>query len=351
METVDIENLLTNLGYKLQDRGQYWQCAALFRGGDNPNAIQIYKDSGVWKDYVEGGDFFPLPKLIKKTIGEKEYKKLNLKEGSTFKSLPTEELAVTSQEKLFDKKDFDNLLPHYSFYNKKGISDKTLIFFKSGMCTSGSMYQRYVFPIYNKFQQIHGVAGRDMATSSNRPKWKHMGRKTSWAYPLYCQDEKGSTPIFKNILDLKEVILVESIGDMLSLFERGYTNVLVTFGLDISSHLISILMGLNISSIHLSFNNDFNSSINAGQTACVKNFLKLLSYFDCTQINIALPVKNDFGDMNESDFIKWENKKNKNLSSNNLICESVLKLSKILFSKNKISKNLFQNIKKLPCYE
>lgn len=352
METAEIENLLKNLGYNLSDRGQYWQCAALFRGGDNPNALQIYKDSGVWKDYVEGGGFSPLPRLIKKTVGEKEFKNFDFK-SNTIKSdqINQEESSVISQEKLFSKEDVTTLLPHYSFYNRKGISDQTLNFFGCGMCTSGSMYQRFVFPIFNKFQQIHGVAGRDMSQSKSRPKWKHMGKKTSWVYPLYCIDQSGSTPVFEKIQELKEVILVESIGDMLSFFERGYKNVLVTFGLDVSSYLLSILMGLNINNIHLCFNNDFKSKVNAGQIAAVKNFLKLLNYFDTSQINIALPIKNDFGDMSNEDFKAWEVKKINNLSNNNLICQHVLKISKNLFSENKISKNLYSNVKKLSCYE
>ena len=349
MNSNEIENLLSDLGYKLYDRGSYWQSAALYRGGDNPNALQIYKDSGVWKDYVSGGSFAPLALLIKKTIGDKEFNKLNLDEAITKAAEYTpKELSVISLEKTFSKNDLDNLLPHYSFYNKRGISDDTLLFFKSGMCTSGSMYQRYVFPIFNKFQQVHGVAGRDMSNASNRPKWKHMGKKTSWAYPLYSTNSQGNYPILDSILISSEVILVESIGDMLSLYEKGYKNVLVTFGLDISSNLLTILMGLNIQTVHLCFNNDLNR---AGQNAAVKNFLKLLNYFDSSCLNIALPTKNDFGEMSGEDYNYWENKKNKNLSSNNLICEHVLKISKNLFSKNKISKNLFKNIKKLSCYE
>ena len=60
---------LENLGYKLSDHGSYWRTNALYRAGDNTTALQIYKDSGVWKDYVEQTPFMPLEKLIKITLG------------------------------------------------------------------------------------------------------------------------------------------------------------------------------------------------------------------------------------------------------------------------------------------
>jgi len=53
MDNTNIEEVLTSLGYKLTDRGSYWQTSAVFRDGNNNTAIQIYKDSGVWKDYVQ----------------------------------------------------------------------------------------------------------------------------------------------------------------------------------------------------------------------------------------------------------------------------------------------------------
>jgi len=351
MSDLNIESTLRDLGYNLQDRGDYWQSSAVFRNGDNPTALQIYKDSGVWKDYVEGDNFLPFLSLIEKTVGKENAKKLQINSPKLTKAEGKDEGSIVKVEKIFPKEDFENLLPHYSFYNKKGISNETLKFLKSGMCTGGSMYQRYIFPIFNKYQQIHGVAGRDMMNSSSRPKWKHMGKKTTWVYPLYNLDESGSNIVFSSIMDSKEVILVESVGDMLALFENGFKNVLVTFGLDISPKLISTLMGLNLKRICLSFNNDFNKENNSGLTACIKNFLKLLSYFSSDRINISLPIKNDFGDMNKEDFKTWQIKKDKNYLNQNLVCKKVLEFSKQMQRQKKLSKVIYSNIKKLPCYE
>ena len=53
MTSEKIKYILTELGYKLTDFGNHWRTSALYRGGQNPTAIQIYKDSGVWIDYVK----------------------------------------------------------------------------------------------------------------------------------------------------------------------------------------------------------------------------------------------------------------------------------------------------------
>ena len=52
LNTEEIKEILSSLGYNLVDKGTYWQTNAVFRQGDNKTALQIYKDSGVWRDYV-----------------------------------------------------------------------------------------------------------------------------------------------------------------------------------------------------------------------------------------------------------------------------------------------------------
>ena len=88
------------------------------------------------------------------------------------------------------------------------------------------MYQRIVFPIYNENNQIHGFAGRDVSPSSkaDRPKWKHVGKKTKWIYPYFI-----NTKIFNDsVKERGSVILVESIGDMLALFEKNDPQDIIT---------------------------------------------------------------------------------------------------------------------------
>ena len=209
-------------------------------------------------------------------------------------------------EETYSEDILKQLLPHYSFYNNRGISDSILKQFKCGLATKGQMYQRFVFPIYNKDYKIHGFAGRDMRQdqSNNRPKWKHLGKKSNWIYPYYTMSECS-----ESINKTKEVIIVESIGDALSLFQYGIKNVLVAFGLDVSSYLACALVSFPIDKVIISFNNDNNKDNNRGLQGSINSYYRLLNFFDKEKVRICLPNKNDFGDMNELDFDKWVVKK------------------------------------------
>ena len=305
MTSEKIKQSLIDLGYKLSDRGSYWQTNAIFRSGDNKTAIQIYKDTGVWKDHVQGGKFSPFQRLVEVTLGtndQNEVKKYLEEDLDSLYTRRTSEEKIEMEE-IYPPDCLSKLLPHYKFYNNKGISDETLKFLKGGYATTGQLNKRFVFPIYNEHGQIHGFSGRDMIKSENRPKWKHIGKKKNWIYPLYVNNESK-----ESISNTKQVILVESIGDLLNLREFGFSNVLVTFGLDVSPKLICALVSLMPEQIVLSFNNDSEGESNRGLEACVKNYLKLLTYFDPKKLLICLPTANDFGDMNKEQFKSWEKK-------------------------------------------
>ena len=301
-----LKESLLSLGYKLSDRGAYWQTNAVFRNGDNKTAIQIYKNTGVWKDHVQNSAFSPFKRLVEITLGTNDPKQIKqyIDEediGANYNKLTFSE--KLEMEEIYPEDCLKKLLPHYKFYNDKGISTEVLKSLNGGFATSGKLNKRFVFPIYNEHNQIHGFSGRDMSNLDGRPKWKHIGKKKGWVYPLYASEETR-----QKINESQSVIFVESIGDMLNLNENGYRNVLVTFGLDISSKLICSTLALNVSNIIISLNNDQHSSENRGLNASIKNYLKLLNYYDPNQISICLPNKKDFGEMSQSDFKLWNEK-------------------------------------------
>ena len=246
MSTDDIYEILTSLGYALQDRGSYWQTNAVFRQGDNKTALQIYKDTGVWRDFVNDTPPLKFERLVYQSVGEDrdEVKKiLKNKSFSSLEKLSSPNSPRLTMENIYPESSLKKLLPHYRFYNDKGISDQILKDLKGGLATQGQLYQRFVFPIYNELNQIHGFSGRDMLNKEERPKWKHVGRKSSWVYPLYTPKESGS--FIDEYSESSNIILVESIGDLLALLEAGYSKILVTFGLDVSPAIISSLVQLN----------------------------------------------------------------------------------------------------------
>ena len=77
IDSSKIKHILEELGYKLSDKGSYWQCSAVYRGGDNQTALQIYKDTGAWKDYVKDTSFMPFKRLLILTLNTNDPKELS----------------------------------------------------------------------------------------------------------------------------------------------------------------------------------------------------------------------------------------------------------------------------------
>ena len=91
---------------------------------------------------------------------------------------------------------------------------------------------------------------------------------------------------------------------MLSLWDAGIQNTVVTFGLDVSLSLLNLLLILDPNEVILSFNNDSENN-SAGNKAAKKAKRKLLRYFDSTQVKIKLPTKKDFGEMTRGEITTW----------------------------------------------
>ena len=310
MTAEKIKDVLQKLGYNLTDFGSHWRTNALYRGGSNTTALQIYKDSGVWVDYVDQGAYLPFKSLVEATLQTNDKSEIDkLLDGLDLNieyATPEPTVEKINMEKTYPDSILNRLLPHYRFYNNKGISDSTLSFFKGGLATEGAMYQRFVFPIYDMNEQIHGFSGRNMTLeNSKRPKWKHVGKKSNWIYPFYIPGRANEHPVRESILSTREVILIESIGDLLSLHERGIKNALAIFGTSLSSSLLCFLVSLGLEKIIISLNNDCNKEKNRGEIGALKIYLKLLNYFDKDKLIIHLPNKNDFGEMDEEDFSSW----------------------------------------------
>ena len=305
METEDIKEVLLELGFKLRDRGPYWQTNALWRNGDNFTAVQIYKDSGVWRDYVDNTSFLPFQALIEKTLGTKDKKILSryiqpsgeAKSSSTFEK--EDQKVKIQMDEIYSLEYLSKLLPHFKFYNDKEISNLTLKLYKGGLATAGKLNGRFVFPIVgeNDSSQIIGFTGRHLRWNSESefPKWKHVGRKSNWLYPV-CITSGESLPFLECIQERREIIIVESIGDSLALTQNKFLNHLVVGGLDLSSKQISFLLSHELDQIIIATNNDKS---NVGLHAAIKIFIKLLNYFDINKLRINLPTGNDFGDMQQ----------------------------------------------------
>jgi hypothetical protein len=297
-----IKDVLESIGYKLVDCGNHWRTSALYRNGDNRTAVQIYKDTGVWNDYIENKGSKPLEALIKLTLkndGSLLNQTLEKLKNKTFQVYEKKELI--EMEKIYPSSSLERLFPNYNFYKDKGISEDTQKFFKVGLAGVGQMYRRMVFPIYDENAQIIGFSGRKVDDENDFPKWKHIGKKKSWIYPSYVPSHENVDSIINKS---KEVFLLESIGDCMALFDVGIKNSIVTFGLGLSPSIISYLSGKEIDNIIISNNNDFNLENNRGLISSIKIFISLSKFFDLDKISIKLPPKpyNDFSDAHKAQY-------------------------------------------------
>lgn len=192
--------------------------------------------------------------------------------------------------KYFPEVLLDKLLPDYSYWNNRGISNDILIRQNGGLASKqegGKLKGRYVFPIRNKDHKIVGWAGRLLEHSEFVPKWKILGSKKNFLFPARNISEK-------EIKDKREVILVESIGCSLALEMAGFSNTKVLFGVKPSSQLISYLISLDVKRIIISTNNE---SSGIGNRAAEEIQNTLIHFFNKKNVVVHLPAKKDFNDM------------------------------------------------------
>lgn len=299
MDEVNVYQILTDLGYKLKDCGKEYRAKPLYRESDNDTVLKIYKDSGHWFDFKENisGDFTSLVSMTLKLEDPAKAKEwLKDKNFSFVRSFEPTKPLIKSTKK-FDSEILQNLELDHQYWNKRNITNDTLIQFRGGVAKAGKMKNRYVFPIFDLNNNIIGFSGRDV-TNLSKIKWKHLGEKNDFLYPLFLNSE--------TIQSKKEIILVESIGDMLSLWQAGIKNVLVTFGTNLSLGILNYCLKIDAKKIYISLNNDSNKN-NAGNIGAEKTYARLKRYFDDRQLQIALPTKKDFGEMNKEEILQWKN--------------------------------------------
>jgi hypothetical protein len=259
---MDVRDILEEAGFSIHSESNgFYRMMPIHRDSNNPTALSVNKTTGFFHDFATG-ERGSLARLIKISTGE------NIK----FESAPA---PVNFKKELpFNPAGcVTTLFPSYTFYNKKGISTETLKLFESGFCQGGKMYARYTFPIINPDNSLMGYAGR--AIAPHPKKWKNIGPTSKWLYPLKWSKE--------HILKHREVIIVESIGNMLALWECGYKHVIVCFGTAMSKTIISSLISLNPDRILLAMDNDDNE-LNPGASAAARHRKELEKWFDNLKI-------------------------------------------------------------------
>lgn len=295
---MDIRDILSEYGYgPFLNDGKYWRCAAVYRNGANQTSLRINKETGHFSDF--NGDSGNLSKLISITTGEKEYQIIErLKSGGLVLEKQYKEPMIV---KYFPDSSTDRLFKIYDFYTNKEfpISEKTLETFKGGVAMKDKMYNRFVFPIWDEKGRIVAFAGRDLSGQSPI-KWKYIGKKMPSCHPYHLSEEYIK----------KEgcVILVESVGDLLALWDAGVRNVLTLNGVKLTKTLRRIVMSLN-NNICISLNNEVDRTDGGGAVNARQIRENLLAVKDKEKVKIIFPTKNDFGEMSKEEILEWKKEK------------------------------------------
>ena len=190
----DVKDILTNIGYTLFDSGREYRTKPLYRESSSNNVLCIKKDTGRWIDFKENR-YGNLEELVQITLNLKDLNEAKSYISNNFQlRLPKPEKEKLKAPISFRKENLNHIIPDHSYWTKRGVSADTLKLFESGIMCDGKMKDRYVFPIFDKVDNLVGVAGRDVTENQNL-KWKLLGEKRSWAYPLkynlrYLQKEK-----------------------------------------------------------------------------------------------------------------------------------------------------------------
>lgn len=324
-------SILESFGYKVEDRGTFFQTSARYRGGDNKTALCIYKDSGICYDFVTGKSF-PFEVLVKAATGKEDVSDY-LKNITFSKRI---ERALLSEEKTFPESSLKKLLPDYEYFSSRGLTAKTQKNYKCGLATGGKLYQRIVFPIYRFDGKIHGFIGRKVIQENDRPKWLNYGKSADWFYPFYSIEKSREKTISEG-----RVYVVESIGDSMKMFQNGFENNLVGFSNKVSPRFLSTLANLGVDVV-FAFNND-EEGINRGKTGALISILKASDVIDMSKIWFVQPNRSDFGEMNEEDFDSWRESLKFDEEYHLTWREDMLNFSKTA----KIPKNLEPKLKRL----
>lgn len=284
MHSDNVRDVLEELGYTLFPDSRGFRTNALFRGGNNKTALLIYPD-GKFTDF--GGEVRGnLDDLVKLTLGLKSIEDVQkwLKDKN-FESIldKTSRSPQLKFHKSISESEVELLKKDYSYFINRGISKEVISLFESGVCKAGKLKDRFCFVIRSSKKQIVGISGRSL--TKKFPKYKILGDKKLFVYPANLS--------LQSILQQKELILVESVPCVLSLYECGIKTAICTFGLDLSVSILNFIIRTSPRKIIVALNGDEN-----GIVAAKKMVRKIKKFFSNALIINVLPPNNqkDFND-------------------------------------------------------
>lgn len=299
-----VPEILDALGVTYSRGGSWLSSPCPVHKGDNSHGFGFNVDKGYWNCFSHGCHIEWGTNIIGLVAGVLGYSyddsvqwlSENTKEVSHLK--PKTE---RKEDKVYREDCLKRLFKTH-FYTKRGFSQETVDAFEHGQAQSGRMAYRVVFPIRDGEGRIRGFSGRwgglERQTDGNVEcvsntgkvvaKWKHTSfSKSSYLYNFYrikdtCQDE---------------LILVESIGNVMRFWEAGKKNCVAVMGSSLSIVQAKLILASKAKNVILAFDND-----EAGKK-CSKKALKMLEQHVNTKIIFPTEGK-DWSDMTNEEVLK-----------------------------------------------
>ncbi len=192
------------------------------------------------------------------------------------------------------------LVPDHRYWVGRHISEDVLRRYEGGLVPAlprNKLAGRYVLPIRcATTRRIMGWTGRLVSDASFGPAWKHLVKSKRAVYPLVAHEAA--------IRKARKVVLVESVGDMLSCATAGIDCTLVLLGLHLNSRVLGFMVAANLEVV-ISTNTDEakvapnGTIIYPGQDAAAKLRAKLVPYLGEARVSVRLPTTPGCKDWND----------------------------------------------------
>lgn len=185
-------------------------------------------------------------------------------------------------DKVYPEDTLSKLVPDYSYWEGRGANPDVVRSLEGGLAPldeKSKLAGRFIFPIRGLDGRISGFTGRLVQDNSFAPTWKHLVPTSRACWPW---NVSGAA-----IRATHTAVLVESVGDLISLMSNGVTNVLCIFGLNLNGKIISTLIANDVRKVVVSLNRDEDES--KGQRASEKIANRLTAFFAPENVIVRLP--------------------------------------------------------------
>jgi len=324
----NIEKLIDIFGIELNPAGNgEWVGPCCIHDGDNPTAFRVYESGTCWcftrgccTDNISLLSFLKM--MIEKHTGT-EVNALyvtkwivdNLLEGKNILALP-KAVIKRIKTKHVDRIFFEDINSWQQFAGTtsrtyaREFSEEIVKKYHIGECHDRShrFYNRIVVPHCDTLGRVIGYTGRSLypqcircklyhSMSAPCPADKSLSIFKKW---VHCSGFRTGMYLYNewNHDQIKEVILVESVGNCLRMIEANYKNVLGTYGASLSKGQVEKLESMGVRHINVIFDNDENKT-------GLNNALRVANRLEQFQFRILIPPASDVKEMSVADIQRW----------------------------------------------